>query len=534
MRSQPLRGRTSAARSLLDRTSSAKQIVHGRQSLAPRACARKLHAILAGRRGRRRVRRPDGRPDVPAEPGAGHARAAALGRHAALPVDAVVGRPRAAAPAAAALRREHLPPGAADARLFRAPRRERRARRAVPAGDRQPGARPERRGPAVLRPVGSRDLPARAPARDLDRRRLRRRRDLRLRAAALHAPGAAPPRDRPVDSLLSRLRPRLSAAWTKARPAGRHRLLHASVRHERPRRPVPLPGAAGARPRTWSSRRRLPPVRTLVRDVGVAGVLLLAVNLPFLVPYFRVQRELGLRRTIGAVYDWVPNAASFLASPTHVDQALLSLVPPLARGRGRRQGLHVPRLAAAAARRRAAAAASCAEGRAVDARRDASRRLAAQAVARGGPGIGFYGLLAGLSLWASLGPPFGLYTALYKLLPGFDLIRVPSRLAILTLLAVAILAGAGADRLVERVRPGARVAAERAARAAAGGRVRAVPAQGSGLRDRGGGGGPLAGRDGRSRSSPPSCRSRRRRTPSARPATTRTTCCTRCCTGSRS
>ena len=77
-------------------------------------------------------------------------------------------------------------------------------------------------------------------------------------------------------------------------------------------------------------RRSLPPVRTLVRDVGVVGVLLLAVNLPFLVPYFRVQRELGLRRTIGAVYDWVPNAASFLASPTHVDQALLSLVPSLA------------------------------------------------------------------------------------------------------------------------------------------------------------------------------------------------------------
>ena len=76
--------------------------------------------------------------------------------------------------------------------------------------------------------------------------------------------------------------------------------------------------------------RRLPPVRTFVRDVGVAGILLLAINLPFLVPYFRVQRELGLRRTIGAVYDWVPNAASFLASPTHVDQALLSLAPSLA------------------------------------------------------------------------------------------------------------------------------------------------------------------------------------------------------------
>jgi hypothetical protein len=68
-------------------------------------------------------------------------------------------------------------------------------------------------------------------------------------------------------------------------------------------------------------------------------------------------------------------------------------------------------------------------------------------------------VLGSLSLWASLGPPFGLYTLLYHLLPGFDLIRVPSRLAILTLLAWAILAGAGAERLLDRVRPRARAAA---------------------------------------------------------------------------
>ena len=190
-------------------------------------------------------------------------------------------------------------------------------------------------------------------------------------------------------------------------------------------------------------RRRLPPLRKLVRDVGVAGLLLLALNLPFLVPYFRVQRELGLRRTIGAVYDWVPNAASFLASPTHVDQALLSLAPPLERAVADAKAYMfpgwLPLLLVGAllfsVRRRS---------------EDASRPAP-------GAGLGYYGLLAGLSLWASLGPPFGLYTALYKLLPGFDLIRVPSRLAILTLLAVAILAGAGVGRLVERVRPAARV-----------------------------------------------------------------------------
>ena len=71
-------------------------------------------------------------------------------------------------------------------------------------------------------------------------------------------------------------------------------------------------------------------------------------------------------------------------------------------------------------------------------------------------GLGFYALLALLSLWASLGPPFGLYAALYHLLPGFDLIRVPSRLAILTELALAVLAGAGASRLLDRTAPSRR------------------------------------------------------------------------------
>ena len=230
-------------------------------------------------------------------------------------------------------------------------------------------------------------------------------------------------------------------------------------------------------------RRSLPPVRTLARDVGVVGVLLLAVNLPFLVPYFRVQRELGLRRTIGAVYDWVPNAASFLASPTHADQALLSLVPSLAAAVADAKAYMFPGwlpllLVGALVLRRHTA----------EELQQPSEPAGRQA------GVGFYGLLGVLSLWASLGPPFGLYAALYRLLPGFDLIRVPSRLAILTLLAVAILAGAGAGRLVERVRPRARVA-DRARRGpAAGGRVRAVSARGSRVPHRGGGGGPLAGR----------------------------------------
>lgn len=194
------------------------------------------------------------------------------------------------------------------------------------------------------------------------------------------------------------------------------------------------------------ARRALPAPRTLMRDVGVTGVLLLAVNLPFLVPYFRVQRELGLRRTIGAVYDWVPNAASFLASPTHLDQALLSLVPPLERAVADAKAYMFPGWLTLLL---------CGvllwHWRAG---RPPSQELAGSPAA--GASLGFYVLLAALSLWASLGPPFGLYKALYTLLPGFDLIRVPSRLAILTLLPLAILAGAGAERLLALARPALR------------------------------------------------------------------------------
>ena len=74
---------------------------------------------------------------------------------------------------------------------------------------------------------------------------------------------------------------------------------------------------------------RLPGLPRLLRDLGVAGALLLAVNVALFVPYLRAQRDVGLHRTLGAVYDWPTNWQSFLASPAHVQGWLLGLVPPL-------------------------------------------------------------------------------------------------------------------------------------------------------------------------------------------------------------
>ena len=276
----------------------------------------------------------------------------------------------------------------------------------------------------------------------------------------------------------------------------------------------------------WAFGRLPGPVRML-KDLGIGGILVLAVNVVFLIPYLRAQHDVGLHRTMGAVYAWVPNAVSFLASPTHVQEWLLSLVPTLQERVGEAKAYLFPGwitlgLAALAfGRRRDDGTASVGEPVAASSppvppwwlrvldgllvlvalavlvihvedgirwtvwgakitARNASRAFAVLAVlvvvrltlarlrpfafagplvrmrdalrrffdARMGLDAGFYVVLAVLSVWLCLGPDFLLYKILYRVLPGFDLIRVPSRLGILTLLALGVLAAIGLDRLV--------------------------------------------------------------------------------------
>jgi hypothetical protein len=78
------------------------------------------------------------------------------------------------------------------------------------------------------------------------------------------------------------------------------------------------------------------------------------------------------------------------------------------------------------------------------------RALRGLFVGTSAPEAGFYTLLGLVSLWAALGPRFGLYAVLYRVIPGFDLVRVPSRFATLTLLALGILAAFGLERLSRR------------------------------------------------------------------------------------
>jgi hypothetical protein len=81
--------------------------------------------------------------------------------------------------------------------------------------------------------------------------------------------------------------------------------------------------------------------------------------------------------------------------------------------------------------------------------RAATRRARHIAEALRGNDVAFYAALALVTAWLSLGTPFGLYRLVYSW-PGFSFIRVPSRFTIVTLLALAILAAAGFERLTQR------------------------------------------------------------------------------------
>ena len=266
---------------------------------------------------------------------------------------------------------------------------------------------------------------------------------------------------------------------------------------------------------------KLRPSSSLIRDAVICLPIALALNAPFVVPYLRVQQDLGLERTLDEAREWSPNAASFLASPTHVhrwlaDKArlrrtlrdakaflfpgviplflvcfafaraspklpsapfepgtssrslqafdcliavllLLAVLIEAAGGMSFRSGSF--HLSASSGGRAALGAVALAVARLLLFRchpfaylpplRGLRHRLHAFLERRMGIEGGFYVLLFALSLWVSLGPSAGLYAALYRLLPGFDFIRVPSRFTLLSVLALAVLAGLGFERLVK-------------------------------------------------------------------------------------
>lgn len=181
------------------------------------------------------------------------------------------------------------------------------------------------------------------------------------------------------------------------------------------------------------ARGERPDLLRRIRDFGIRGILLLAPALLLVVPYREVQKEVGLRRILDETWwtDWLGPAVSYIASPAHVPRFIASHLvnaSVLARARSYLFPGFLPLLLAAAA---------------FTAGRKTRSRCG---------DLAFYGLLALVTLWLSMGAPIGPWPWLYSL-PGFNFIRVPARFTILTLLALAVLAACGFDRLMSAAAP---------------------------------------------------------------------------------
>jgi hypothetical protein len=183
----------------------------------------------------------------------------------------------------------------------------------------------------------------------------------------------------------------------------------------------------------WSALRGTPvALGRRIRDLGIPGAALLAPAALIYLPYRAVQHEMGLRRTLE---NWAVTPGSFLAAPTHIQAFLLSLLPGpriLDTASAYLFPGFLPLLLAAAA---VAAVFTRLPG------------------AGGRPAwIAFYGGLALVSVWLSIGPPFGVWPLVYWL-PGMSFIRVPSRFTVLAVLGLAIVAASGFDWMAARLAP---------------------------------------------------------------------------------
>jgi hypothetical protein len=164
--------------------------------------------------------------------------------------------------------------------------------------------------------------------------------------------------------------------------------------------------------RTGSTRR---PKRIL--GLGLALTLSGLAYLPLALPFMRLRSDFGLDRPLTTVQRASARPGDYLRSGSHLHQAL-GFRPP-----SPERSLFPGILAVA---------------------------LAAVALTRMNRRAGLFLAVGFAAFWASLGPAWGLYRVLHAAVPGLSGVRVPPRLTIYVLLAVAILAAQGAAILLRR------------------------------------------------------------------------------------
>jgi hypothetical protein len=169
-----------------------------------------------------------------------------------------------------------------------------------------------------------------------------------------------------------------------------------------------------------------------LRDFGAMGAVLLTPAALLYVPYRAVQVEIGLRRTLD---NWGLPKESFLASPARLHSFLLSLFPNARINENAGAYLFPGFLTLALA---VMALVAWPRG-------EATQKTQRAVVV-------YYALLALVSVWLTVGPPLGIWQFVYWL-PGLNFIRGPSRFMILAVLAFAVLAGFGFERVTAGATP---------------------------------------------------------------------------------
>lgn len=189
--------------------------------------------------------------------------------------------------------------------------------------------------------------------------------------------------------------------------------------------------------------------------LAAAAATSIVIVAPFFVEYLRVRAETGFARSIEEAAEWAANPQSYLVSNAHAHLWLLAYVDSHFS-----QWIEVlfpglfPLIVGAI-------------GFVVALRSRAMNTRAGETAV-------LYGSLAVVAFWASLGPDAGLYRALYYL-PAFSFLRAPSRIGIVVVLCLVVLASLAVSRLLGAIPVRRRVLATIAIGAIAAGDVATAP-----------------------------------------------------------
>jgi hypothetical protein len=187
------------------------------------------------------------------------------------------------------------------------------------------------------------------------------------------------------------------------------------------------------------------------REVGywacgaTAAATAIVLVVPFFLPYVRVQSELGFTRSVEEAATYSADGRAWLASSAWAHRWMLRwlehwnevLFPGAITVTGGIWG-------AVHAWRASRPGPEAAPSRPAPA--DPPDTLARPAGAAAGVRrdvIGFYALSGVLAFWISFGPAAGLYRVLFAVIPVFSLLRAPSRIGIVVVLALTVLFACG-------------------------------------------------------------------------------------------